>query len=107
MMTVEKQGVQPNMLTLAEIRVAVAMLERECAAGRMSDQETARRVNNCRRAVTPRDLWKATGGRAGSRRRSDWGDLGRTAFSLVSLLVMIALGVWLVTLAVGFALTTP
>jgi hypothetical protein len=51
--------------------------------------------------VTPRDLWKATGRRAGSRRRSDWGDILRTAFGLVSLLIMIILGVWLVTFSVG------
>jgi hypothetical protein len=110
-MTLEKQdtqphirtleGTQPNLLTLAEIRAAVGLLEQECAAGRMSDAETARRVNDCRRAVTPRDLWKATGRRAGSRRRSDWADIGRTAFRLLCLMIMIALGVWLVTFSVA------
>ena len=101
MMAPENQGTQPNMLTLVEIRAAVATLEQECTAGRMSDCKTARRVNDCRQAVTPRDLWKATGGRAGSRRRSDWGEIRRTVFGLLSLLIMITVGVWLVTFAVG------
>jgi hypothetical protein len=92
---------QPALITQAEIRAAVAALEGDRAAGRLTERETARRINDCRRAVTPRDLWKASGGRAGSRRRSDWADIRRTVFGLGSLLIMIALGVWLVTWVVG------
>ncbi|HVQ96815.1 MAG TPA: hypothetical protein VMU51_37715 [Mycobacteriales bacterium] len=86
-----------DQVTLTEIRAAVAMLEAEHAAGRMGAKEVSRRINNCRKAVTPRDLWKASGHRAGNRHRSDWADIRSTVFGLVSLLVMIALGVWLVT----------
>lgn len=91
------QSRRPKFVTLDEIRSAVAALEREQADGRLAEPEVSRRINDCRRAVTRRDLWKASGGQAGSRRRSDWADIRSTVFHLVSLLIMIALGVWLAT----------
>jgi hypothetical protein len=87
----------PNLVSLTDIRSAVAALEAEHAAGRMGEKEVVRRINNCRRAVTPRELWKASGHRAGSRRRSDWADIRSMVFNLLSLMIFIALGVWLVT----------
>jgi hypothetical protein len=87
----------PDLINLSDIRAAVAALEEAHAAGRIGDKEVARRINDCRRAVTPRDLWKASGHRGGNRRRSDWADIRSTVFGLVSLLIMLALGVWLVT----------
>lgn len=47
--------------------------------------------------MTPRDLWKASGGLAGDRRRGDWWDIRRTLAALLFFLVAAALGVWLVT----------
>jgi hypothetical protein len=91
----------PDLVNLADIRAAVAALEEAHAAGRIGDKEAARRINDCRRAVTPRDLWKASGHRAGNRRRSDWADIRSTAFGLTILLIMIVLGVWLVTWTFG------
>jgi hypothetical protein len=88
-------------VSLPEIRSAVAALEAAHAAGGIGAKEASKRINDCRRAVTPRDLWKASGHRAGSRRRSDWSDIRSTVFGLVSLLVMMALGVWLVTWALA------
>jgi len=92
---------QPSLVTLEEVRAAVAALEREQVAGRLSEADAARRINDCRRAVTPRDLWKASGGLAGSPHRSDWADIRRTVVGLGSLVIMIVLGVWLVTWALG------
>lgn len=71
------------------------------SAGRLGAAEAGRRINACRRAVTPRDLWKASGHRAGSRRRSDWPEIRGTVFGLTSLLIMMVLGVWLVTWALA------
>jgi hypothetical protein len=87
----------PDLITLSDIRAAVAALEEAHAAGQIGEKEVARRINDCRRAVTPRDLWKASGHRGGHRRRSDWADIRSTVFGLTTLLIMIALGVWLVT----------
>jgi hypothetical protein len=92
-----RRNKRTDQVVLTDIRAAVAALEAEHAAGRIGDGEAGRRINNCRRAVTPRDLWKASGHRAGSRHRSDWADIRKTAFGLISLLIMMALGVWLVT----------
>jgi hypothetical protein len=92
---------RPDLVCLTDIRAAVAALEAEHTAGRMGDREASRRINSCRQAVTPRDLWKASGHRAGDRRRSDWADIRHTAFGLVCLAIMLALGVWLVTWSLG------
>ena len=87
----------PDLIGLVDIRAAVTALEAELSADRIGAAEATRRINDCRRAVTPRDLWKASGGRAGSRRRSDWAEIRRTVFGLTSLLIMLLLGMWLVT----------
>jgi hypothetical protein len=92
---------QPRLVTREEIRAAVGKLEQRRAAGEISEADVARRINDCRRAVTPRDLWKASGGLAGDRRRSDWWDIRRTVLGLLLLLVLAALGMWLVTWTVG------
>jgi hypothetical protein len=91
----------PDLVALADIRAAVAALEADLAAGRIGAEEAARRINNCRRAVTPRELWRASGHRAGSRRRSDWAEIRSMVFNLTALVIMLVLGVWLVTWALA------
>jgi hypothetical protein len=92
-----RRNKNPDLIGLDAIRAAVAELEAELAAGRIRGEEATKRINACRRAVTPRDLWKASGHRAGSRRRSDWREIRSTAFNLGGLLLMLVVGVWLVT----------
>lgn len=91
------------LVELDDIRAAVRALEEEAAAGTISQEEALRRINDSKRAVTPRELFKASGGRAGSRGRSDWYDIRRTAFAAALLLVLAALGVWIVTIYTGKA----
>jgi hypothetical protein len=55
----------------------------------MSRDEFNQRMARVHRAVTPRDLWRASGHRAGSRRRSDWREIRRA--------------IWLQVAIVGFA----
>ncbi len=50
------------LVTSSEIRSAVNALEDDLATGRISEAEAAKRINNSKRAVTPRELWKASGG---------------------------------------------
>ncbi|HZB49557.1 MAG TPA: hypothetical protein VE547_10730 [Mycobacteriales bacterium] len=92
---------QPELVTPEQIRAAVGQLEQRRAAGMLTETELARRVNDCRRAVTPRDLWKASGGLAGDRRRQDWWDIRRAVAGLLFILVLAALGMWLVTWTMG------
>lgn len=92
---------QPQLVTQEQIRAAIGALEQRRAAGRISEPAVARRINDCRRAVTPHDLWKASGGLAGDRHRGDWWDIRRTVASLIFILVLAALGMWLVTWTMG------
>ena len=92
---------QPQLVTQEQIRAAIGALEQRRAAGAISEADVARRINECRRAVTPRDLWKASGGLAGDRRRDDWWDIRRTVAGLLFLLVLAALAMWLVTWTMG------
>jgi hypothetical protein len=92
---------QPQLVTREQIRTAVGALEERRATGMIDEADAARRINDCRRAVTPRDLWKASGGLAGDRRRQDWWDIRRTVAGLLILLVLAALGMWLVTWTMG------
>ncbi len=91
------------LVALTEIHTAVSALEEAAQRGAMSADEAARRINASRRAVTPRELWKASGGRAGAKRRSDWQDIRKTAFGAIFLLVLAAVGVWIVTIYTGKA----
>jgi hypothetical protein len=67
---------QPELVSAEEVWAAVRAVEADKAAGTISPQVAAERIDRCRRAVTPRDLWKATGGKAGSPTRSGGGGRG-------------------------------
>lgn len=98
---------QPPLVTREQIRTAIGALEQRRAAGAISEADVVRRINDCRRAVTPRDLWKASGGLAGDRRRSDWWDIRRAVGGLLLLFVLAALAMWLVTWTMGLVEGEP
>ncbi len=56
--------------------------------------------------MTPRELWKASGGRAGAKKRSDWQDIRKTVFGVLLLLVLVVLGVLIVTYFTRVAVDT-
>lgn len=91
------------LVELAEIHSAVSALEDDAERGRISAVEASKRINESKRAVTPRELWKASGGRAGAKKRGDWHDIRNTVFGVVFLLVLASLGVWFVTIWTGRA----
>jgi hypothetical protein len=53
-------------VTPAEVWAGIRAIEAEHAAGTISTADAERRIDQCRGAVTRRDLWKASGGKAGS-----------------------------------------
>jgi Domain of unknown function (DUF1707) len=65
----------PSLITLDQQHKAIRLLKAAFQAGEIGEEELQRRLGRVHRAVTPRDLWKASGHRAGSRRRSDWKEL--------------------------------
>jgi hypothetical protein len=62
----------PALITLDEQHEAIRSLNQAFEAGEIGEEELRRRRGRVQRAVTPRDLWKASGHRAGSPKRSDW-----------------------------------
>lgn len=92
-----------QLVSAEQVWAAVAAIEDKYAVGEISRADADRRINDCRRAVTPRDLYKASGGLVGERRRQDWAENGRAVAGLLILLVLMALGTWLVTWALGLA----
>ena len=54
------------------------MLQQAFAAGELDAEELKVRRGKVYAAVTPRDLWKASGHRAGSRQRADKAEIRRS-----------------------------
>ncbi len=92
-----------ELVALSDIHLAVSALTDDAQLGRISADEASKRINDSRRAVTPRELWRASGGRAGAKKRSDWQDIRNTAFGVAFLLLLAAIGVWIVTIYTGKA----
>ena len=68
----------PQLNSLQDIHDADRLLRQAYEAGEMDGEEFKRRRGRIYAAVTPRELWKASGHRAGSRERADKADLWRS-----------------------------
>ena len=80
----------PKLISLQDKHDADRLLQEAYAAGEMDREELKRRRGRVYAAVTPRELWKATGHRAGSRERSDKADLWRSLRLQVAIVVFAA-----------------
>jgi len=92
---------QRVLVELEDVRAAVAAVQIDEAAGLLTEAEATKQINACRRAVTPRDLWRASGGRFGSRKRSDWKDVRGAVYGLLFLLLLAVVGVYFITVIIG------
>jgi hypothetical protein len=68
----------PRLISLQDKHEADRLLQEAFAAGEPDEAEYRRRRGRVYAAVTPRDLWKATGHRLGSRERADKADIWRS-----------------------------
>ena len=68
----------PRLISLQDKHDADRVLQQAYAVGEMDEEELRRRRGRVYAAVTPRELWKATGHRAGSRARADKADIWRS-----------------------------
>ncbi len=68
---------RPELISLEDQRRAERLLKEAFAKGELGRDECSRRMGLVYNAVTPRDLWKASGHRAGSPKRSDRAELWR------------------------------
>jgi hypothetical protein len=65
------QDDEPKIISLQDKHDADRLLQQALAAGEIDQEEFKRRRGLAYAAVTPRELWKATGHRAGSPERAD------------------------------------
>jgi hypothetical protein len=82
---------QPRLISLDEKHDAHRRLQQALAAEELDEAEYKRRLGRVYQAVTPRELWKASGHRAGSRRRSDRAELWRAARLQIAIVLFAAL----------------
>ncbi len=68
----------PKLITLQDKHEADRLLQQALAAGEIDQDEFRRRRGKAYAAVTPRELWKASGHRAGSRERADKAEIWRS-----------------------------
>ena len=87
---------QPRLISLDEKHEAHRLLQRALAAGELDQAEYQRRLGRVYQAVTPRELWKASGHRAGSRQRSDKREIMKAVRLQVGIVVFALLAMLLV-----------
>jgi hypothetical protein len=87
----------PPLNSLAEIHDADRRLQQAYRAGEITQEELKRRRGLVYAAMTPRELWKASGHRAGSPERSDKAELWRS-FRLQLAIVVFAAVIMVVVL---------
>ena len=84
----------PTLISLQDKHDADRLLHQAYWAGEMDRDEFKRRLGRVYAAVTPRELWKATGHRAGSRERADKAEIMRSVrlqLAIVTFAVLIML----------------
>jgi uncharacterized membrane protein len=81
---------RPQLNSLEDIHEADRLLRQAYEAGEMDQEEFKRRRGRIYAAVTPRELWKASGHRAGSRERADKADLWRSLRLQLAIVVFAA-----------------
>jgi hypothetical protein len=79
------------MVELADKHRAHGLLEAARRTGELDEREYLRRRNRVYQAVTPRDLWKASGGRVGAPKRSDWRWIRKSIVLQIAIVVFAAL----------------
>jgi hypothetical protein len=91
----------PRLISLQDKHDADRLLQQAYAAGEFDKEELKRRRGKVYAAVTPRDLWKASGHRTGSRERADKAEIRRSIrlqLAIVAFAVIIMMFVLLGTI---------
>jgi Domain of unknown function (DUF1707) len=102
----------PKLISLQDKHDADRLLQQAYAAGEIDREELKRRRGKVYAAVTPRELWKASGHRAGSRERADKAEIRRSVrlqLAIVAFAAVIMVFVLLGTIlnAQGGTVDTP
>jgi Domain of unknown function (DUF1707) len=102
----------PKLISLQDKHDADRLLQQAYAAGEIDREELKRRRGKVYAAVTPRELWKVSGHRAGSRERADKAEIKRSVrlqLAIVAFAAVIMVFVLLGTIlnAQGGTVDTP
>ena len=81
----------PRLISLQDKHAADRLLQEAFAAGTIDEAELKRRRGRVYAAVTPRELWKASGHRTGSRERADKQEIRRALRLQLAIVVFAAL----------------
>ena len=81
----------PKLISLQDKHDADRLLQRAFEAGELDAEELKRRRGRVYAAVTPRELWKASGHRTGSRERADKQEIRRALRLQLAIVVFAAL----------------
>jgi hypothetical protein len=81
----------PKLISLQDKHDADRLLQQAYAAGELDAEELKRRRGKVYAAVTPRELWKASGHRAGSRERADKAEIKRSIRLQLAIVVFAAI----------------
>ena len=79
-----------KLISLQDKHDADRLLHEAYAAGEFDREELKRRLGRVYAAVTPRELWKATGHRAGSRERADKAEIRKSIRLQLAIVVFAA-----------------
>jgi hypothetical protein len=79
-----------RLISLQDKHDADRLLQQAYAAGEIDLEELKRRRGKVYAAVTPRELWKASGHRAGSRERADKAEIKRSIRLQLAIVVFAA-----------------
>ena len=80
----------PKLISLQDKHDADRLLQQAYEAGEFDKEELKRRRGKVYAAVTPRELWKASGHRAGSRERADKAEIRRSIRLQLAIVVFAA-----------------
>ena len=80
----------PKLISLQDKHDADRLLQRAYATGEIDLDELRRRRGKVYASVTPRELWKASGHRAGSRERADKAEIKRSIRLQLAIVVFAA-----------------
>ena len=80
----------PKLISLQDKHDADRRLQQAFAAGELDAEELKRRRGKVYAAVTPRELWKASGHRAGSRERADKAEIRKSVRLQLAIVVFAA-----------------
>jgi len=85
-----------SLVSLEEQWLAIELMRRAAELGEIPEATLQKRLTAVWRSNTPHELWRATGGRAGQKRRGDWPEWRRAAYLVAAIVPLAVLSLWII-----------